>query len=135
MKEATPRTIRLQDYKPPAYLIETVDLEFDLKEEGTRVTARLGVKRNPNGPGGHLRLDGEGLQPVWVRLDGNELGGEHYRVDEESLTVLDPPEAFVLESEVVIAPEKNTALEGLYRSSGMFCTQCEAEGHLVDRSA
>lgn len=128
MKEASPRTIRLKDYQPPEYLIETVDLHFDLREQGTRVVSRLAIKRNPQGKGGALKLNGEGLQPVWTRLNGSEMSAEHYRVDEESLTLLDPPEAFVLESEVIIAPETNTALEGLYRSGGMFCTQCEPEG-------
>ncbi|MCB1790898.1 MAG: aminopeptidase N [Gammaproteobacteria bacterium] len=128
MKEATPRTIRLVDYQPPAYIIESADLDFDLRARGTRVVSRLAIRRNPLGPGGDLRLDGEGLQPVWVRLDGNELDATHYRTDDESLTLFDPPQQFVLESEVVIAPEDNTALEGLYRSGGMFCTQCEPEG-------
>jgi aminopeptidase N len=128
MKEATPRTIRLRDYQPPAFLIDTVDLVFDLRETGTRVVSRLGLRRNPESSGGDLRLDGEGLDPVWMRLDGNELNAERYRIDAESLTVLDPPEACVLETEVVITPENNTALEGLYRSGGMFCTQCEPEG-------
>ncbi len=128
MKEATPRTIRLKDYRPPAYLIDSADLAFDLQEQGTRVVARLAVRRNPQGDGGPLRLNGEGLQPVWVRLDGSELPAERYRIDDESLTLFDPAEAFVVESEVVIAPENNTALEGLYRSGGMFCTQCEPEG-------
>jgi aminopeptidase N len=128
MKEATPRSIKLSDYQPPAYLVDTVDLLVDLREQGTRVVARLAVRRNPLGPGGALRLNGEGLRPVWVRLDGSELPAEHYRVDDESLTLNDPPQAFVLESEVIVAPENNTALEGLYRSAGMFCTQCEPEG-------
>jgi len=128
MKEASPRSIKLRDYTPPPYLIDTVDLEFDLREEGTRVIGRLGVRRNPNAGDDVLRLNGEGLQPVWVRLDGNELPADRYRIDEESLTLFDPPESFVLESEVIIAPESNTALEGLYRSAGIFCTQCEPEG-------
>ena len=128
MKEANPRAIRLQDYQPPAFLIDAVDLDFDLQEQGSRVTARLAIRRNQDGPGGHLRLDGEGLQPVWLRVDGNELSADRYRIDDESLTIFDPPDACVLESEVMIAPEDNTALEGLYRSSGMFCTQCEPEG-------
>ena len=128
MKEATPGTIKLMDYRPPPYLIETADLTFDLREKGTRVVARLGGRRNPAGQGGPLRLNGEGLQPVWVRLDGNELAADRYQVDAEALTIPDPPDAFVLETEVIIAPEDNTALEGLYRSAGMFCTQCEPEG-------
>jgi aminopeptidase N len=128
MKEAAPRTVKLEDYQPPAYLIETVDLAFDLHEQGSRVVSRLGVKRNPKGQGGSLRLHGEGLQPIWVRLDGQEIAAERYRTDAESLTLFEPPETFVLESEVSIAPEDNTALEGLYRSGGLFCTQCEPEG-------
>ena len=128
MKEAAPRAIKLKDYEPPPYLIDDVDLRFDLREKGTRVTARLAIRRNPNGAGGPLRLDGEGLEPIWLRLDGNELVAERYRIDEGGLTLTEPPEAFVLESEVAIAPEDNTALEGLYRSGGLFCTQCEPEG-------
>jgi aminopeptidase N len=128
MKQASPRTIRLEDYSPPAYLVDSVDLDFDLREEGTRVVARLAVRRNPDGPGGELRLDGEELQPVWVRVDGSELAADRYRTDPEGLTLFDPPAAFVLESEVILAPERNTRLEGLFRSGGMFCTQCEPEG-------
>ena len=128
MKEASPRTIKLSEYQPPSYLVDTADLTFDLREQGTRVVARLALRRNPLGPGGPLRLDGEGLEPVWVRLDGSELSTQRYRIDGESLTLFDPPEACVLETEVRIAPERNTALEGLYRSGGIFCTQCEPEG-------
>jgi aminopeptidase N len=128
MKEAAPRTIKLVDYQPPAYLIEAVDLSFDLREKGTRVISRLAIRRNPKGSGGALRLDGEGLSPVWLRLDGNELPSGRYVIDDTGLTLFEPPATFVLESEVVIAPEDNTALEGLYRSGGLFCTQCEPEG-------
>ena len=64
MKEAAPRTIKLEDYQPPAYLIDDVDLCFDLQARGTRVTARLAIRRNPEGAGGPLRLDGEGLEPL-----------------------------------------------------------------------
>jgi len=128
MKEAAPRTIKLADYRPPAYLVESVDLTFDLREQGTRVVARLAICRNPQGGGGALRLDGEGLSPVWLRLDGEELPAHRYVIDDTGLTLYEPPTAFVLESEVVIAPEDNTALEGLYRSGGLFCTQCEPEG-------
>ena len=129
-KEAAPRTIRLQDYRPPPWTIETVDLRFDLREEGTRVFSRLTLKRNPafGGEADRLRLHGEELTPVCIRLDGSELHGDRYCIDDEGLTLFDPPDHFVLESEVEIAPERNTRLEGLYRSGGMFCTQCEAEG-------
>ncbi len=128
MKDAAPRAIQLSEYEPPAYLVDTVDLHFDLREQGTRVVSRLGIRRNPAGRGGALRLDGEGLTPVWVRLNGGELAANRYTINDESLTIAETPDAFVLESEVIITPENNTALEGLYRSSGMFCTQCEPEG-------
>ncbi|MFM1892201.1 MAG: aminopeptidase [Pseudomonadota bacterium] len=129
LREASPRAVRLKDYRPPDYLIDTVDLRFDLRARGTRVQAMLALRRNPAAaPVESLRLHGEGLNPVWLRLDGRELPAEAYSVDADGLTLRQPPEAFVLESEVEIAPEDNTALEGLYRSGGMFCTQCEAEG-------
>ncbi len=129
-KEASPRTIYLKDYQPPPWTIRTVDLEFRLHETGTRVVSRLTLERNPafQGESTELRLDGEGLKPVWLRLDGSELHGDAYRIDDQGLTLFHPPQHFVLESEVELAPETNTALEGLYRSGGMFCTQCEAEG-------
>jgi aminopeptidase N len=128
MKDASPRAIKLSDYRPPDFLVDSVDLRFDLRDSGTRVVSRLALRRNPAGGGGPLRLHGEGLQPVWVRLDGNELAGDAYTIDDASLTVPDVPDTCVVETEVVIAPEDNTALEGLYRSDGLFCTQCEPEG-------
>ncbi len=128
-REANPRTVRRQDYCPPDYLIDTVDLRFDLRPSGTRVQSLLTLRRNPQAAAvDSLRLHGEGLDPIWLRLNGVELPGDAYSVDEEGLLLKHPPQSFVLESEVEIAPENNTALEGLYRSGGMFCTQCEAEG-------
>ena len=130
-REASPNAIRLQDYQPPSFLIDTVDLLFDLRDTGTRVCATLTLRRNPADTAAavsELRLDGEGLNPIWVRLNGAELAASAYEIDHESLTIKQPPDEFVLETEVEIAPEKNTALEGLYRSGAMFCTQCEAEG-------
>ena len=128
MKDAAPKAIQLQDYQPPAFLIDDVDLLFRLHDTGTRVVSRLTIRRNPTCAAQSLRLDGEGLEPVWLRLDGNELSADRYTIDETGLTLHQVPEAFVLESEVIIAPEKNTALEGVYRSAGMFCSQCEPEG-------
>ena len=129
-KEASPRTVFLHDYQAPAYWIDTVDLDFDLRDQGTRVVACLTLRRNPEValPPEGLRLHGEQLNPIWLRMDGSELTAERYRIDAEGLLLRDPPAQFVLESEVEIAPENNTALEGLYRSGGIFCTQCEAEG-------
>lgn len=128
--QTEPKAIYLKDYQAPPYLIDTVDLIFQLFEQGTRVQSRLTLRRNPQHtqPVNQLRLNGEGLTPIWVRVDGEELSGPDYQADDQSLTLQHPAETFVLETEVEIAPESNTALEGLYRSGGMFCTQCEAEG-------
>ncbi|WP_456378036.1 aminopeptidase N [Thiolapillus sp.] len=129
-KDPVAKTIFLKDYQPPAWKIETVDLDFKLQEQGTRVVSRLTLEKNPDyhGAASELRLDGEGLKAIWLRLDGEELAADAYYMNEQGLTLFHPPARFVLESEVELSPETNTALEGLYRSGGMFCTQCEAEG-------
>jgi aminopeptidase N len=129
MKEASPKTIFLRDYQPPAWLVDEVHLWFDLREQGTRVRSRLCMRRNPAVPAGQdLWLDGEELKPVAFILDGKPLPESAFNIDENGVRIDAPPDVFVLETEVEIAPEKNTALEGLYRSSDMYCTQCEAEG-------
>ncbi len=128
--QPNPQAIYLKDYQAPPYLVDTVDLVFRLFEEGSRVQSKLTLRRNPEHQQEvtQLRLNGEGLAPIWVRVDGGELDGSDYQVDDECLILHHPADSFVLETEVEIAPESNTALEGLYRSGGMFCTQCEAEG-------
>ncbi|MFN3513650.1 MAG: aminopeptidase N [Phenylobacterium sp.] len=127
MRTDTPQPIRLSDYAPPAFLIETVDLAFDLAPRATRVKAKLAVRRN----GDHdlpLVLNGERLKPVSVAIDGRVLNEGERTIDAEFLTIPSVPDAFLLETEVEIDPEGNKALEGLYMSGGRFCTQCEAEG-------
>jgi aminopeptidase N len=127
MRTDTPSPVRLADYKPPAYLIDQVHLDFDLEPRTTRVKAKLSVRRN----GDHakpLRLDGEGLKLIGIAVDGRPLEPEAYELDETSLKVAEVPAAFTLETEVEIDPEANKALDGLYMSGGRFCTQCEAEG-------
>jgi aminopeptidase N len=130
MKEATPRTIYLKDYRAPAFLIERTELRFELGEESTQVNARLRVQRNPaaDTPDAPLVLDGEELELLAVRLDGRELQSHEWLQDADSLTLANVPDAFVLEIVNCIKPQENTRLEGLYKSSGNFCTQCEAEG-------
>ncbi|RYU63083.1 aminopeptidase N [Methylolobus aquaticus] len=131
MREATPQTIYLKDYTPPDYLIDTVDLAFDLDEADTRVTARLAVRRNPAGAGGRpaLELAGEQLVLESVQIDGRLLAPDEFAVGEESLVLSRVPDApFELEVVTRINPGANTALEGLYASNGMLCTQCEAQG-------
>ncbi|MHA7062993.1 aminopeptidase N [Azospirillum argentinense] len=131
MDKGTPKAIRLQDYRPPAHLIDTVDLFFDLGEEVTTVRAQLGLRRNPACDGAAalpLTLDGQRLELMSVALNGQPLGDADYTVTPDHLTVHSVPETFTLETVVRIKPQENTALEGLYKSSGNFCTQCEAEG-------
>ena len=127
MRTETPQPIRLADYRPPAFLIDEVRLDFDLSPNATRVKAKLQVRRN----GEHkeaLKLNGERLKLVSVAIDGRRLAERERQVDSEFLTVPNPPDEFVLETDVEIDPENNKALEGLYMSAGRFCTQCEAEG-------
>ncbi|KAA3614463.1 MAG: aminopeptidase N [Planctomycetota bacterium] len=128
--QSQPQAVYLKDYQPPAFWIETVDLKFELGEEETRVRARLQMQRNREQAGAEtpLRLVGEELDLLEVKLNGVLLGADDYRVDSESLTVPQVPDQFELETLVLIKPQENTKLEGLYKSSGNFCTQCEAEG-------
>jgi len=130
MLKETPRTIYLKDYQPPVFLIQQVDLDFHLQATETRVRSTLSIVRNPasDSTSTELQLDGEELQLVSVVLDGVLLSSSHYHLDEASLTLRSVPDEFCLEIEVLIYPEHNTALEGLYKSGGMYCTQCEAEG-------
>ncbi|MGF1502973.1 MAG: aminopeptidase N [Paracoccaceae bacterium] len=129
----TPSPTRLADYTPPPWLVETVRLVFRLDPGATRVRATLSVRRNPDGPAATgarpaFRLDGRQLALLSATIDGTEVSPE---TDPEGLTVPAdrlPGDAFTWEAETEIAPEANTALEGLYFTKGMYCTQCEAEG-------
>jgi aminopeptidase N len=124
-----PRTIRLSEYKPTEYEIETVDLYFDLHETATQVKSRLTVKRRPGVSASQpLVLHGEDLLLKSVTINNNLLSDSQYQVSDEQLTIPDVPDTFELQIETEINPEANTSLNGLYISSGNFCTQCEAEG-------
>ncbi|WP_151669269.1 aminopeptidase N [Nitrincola schmidtii] len=122
--------IYLKDYAPPSYLIETIDLKFELEETQTHVFSTLRVKRNPDAVvSTELELHGhESLQLRSIKLNGQPLESSAYHRETESLLISDLPDAFELEIETEINPKENTALEGLYLSDGMYCTQCEAEG-------
>ncbi len=130
MKNTNPQTTYLKDYQPPEFLIEKVDLEFDLGEEVTKVKSRLIMHVNPESKSAthKLVLLGESLELKSIALDSGLLNPAQYQVTDESLTVFRVPKEFTLEIETLIKPQLNTALTGLYKSSGNFCTQCEAEG-------
>ncbi|MBE9558489.1 MAG: aminopeptidase N, partial [Proteobacteria bacterium] len=124
----TPRATRLEDYRPPDWRIDTVELDFELGEDATRVRARMAIRRDHEGQAPPLVLDGQELKTLSVTIDGRMLGEGDYVVAGETLTIDGLPDDFTLETLVEIHPETNTALDGLYKSGGNFCTQCEAEG-------
>lgn len=128
-KDATPKTIYLKEYQPPQYWIDSVNLRFELGEQQTRVVSEMEVSRNSelDGPS-ILQLDGEELVLGAVFLNDRALSDSDFSVDAESLWIPDVPEQFTLQIETFIKPQENTSLEGLYKSSGNFCTQCEAQG-------
>lgn len=129
MSDATPTTVHLSDYRPFSHLVTEVALTFRLHPGATRVLARISFAPNPRAASGaDLRLDGEGLRLIACAVNGVAITP---LVDAVSLTIAAaglPDGPFTLDTEVEIAPEANTALEGLYMSRGMYCTQCEAEG-------
>ncbi len=131
MTAKRPRPILLKNYRPPAYLIDTVELDIALDPTRTRVHSRLKLRPNPKAEKKKepLRLDGEHLELAEVRLDGRTLTGKDYRLDDTSLTLKKTPaKAFTLDITTYVNPEGNKALQGLYRTNGVYCTQCEAQG-------
>lgn len=133
MRDANPKTIYLKDYTVPDYLIDNVALSFNLDEENTTVISRMTLIRNPASQSIEttLVLLGENLRLHRVVLnDDTELSQQDYQQSEEALVIHNVPQqhSFVLTIENSINPKANTALEGLYLSNGMLCTQCEAEG-------
>ena len=131
MRTSQPQTIFLKDYRVPAFLVDHVDLRFELFEDGARVHCTLAMRRNPDSDSSDksLELDGDSLTTLEsVSLDGNLLEGSAYEDRDDKLTLHEVPDQFNLGIVTWIEPQNNTRLEGLYKSSGMFCTQCEAEG-------
>ena len=122
--------IYLKDYALPGYLIESVNLTFELHETQTHVTSVLKVKRNPDiAVVNELELHGhETVILRSIKLNQQPLDPSAYRREKESLYIGYLPDAFELEITTEINPQENSALEGLYLSDGMYCTQCEAEG-------
>ncbi|WP_425080985.1 aminopeptidase N [Ruegeria arenilitoris] len=125
MRDAAPTTIYLKDYTPFGFLVDSVHLTFDLADHATRVTSRIAFRPNPEATDRTFFLHGEDLTLIRAVVDGVEVTPN---VTDKGLTVEVPNAPFIWEAVVEIDPGNNTALEGLYMSNGMYCTQCEAEG-------
>ncbi|MBL8487659.1 MAG: aminopeptidase N [Rhodocyclaceae bacterium] len=125
----TAPTIHLQDYTPPPYLVDTVELDVDVRPGATIVTAVAACRRAPGTPpGAPLVLDGEDLETLEVALDDRALAAEDYAITAGRMTLRGLPERFRLRTVVRIDPDGNTRLSGFYRSKDGYFTQCEAEG-------
>ncbi|KIN73040.1 aminopeptidase N [Sulfitobacter guttiformis] len=125
MRDAAPQTIYLKDYTAFGWQINHVALHFVLDPHKTRVRSKIEFVPNADAPAQRFFLHGEALNLVWARIDGQDI---NVTLTHEGLTCDVPTGPFVWESEVEIDPKGNTALEGLYMSNDMYCTQCEAEG-------
>ena len=130
MLEPTPTTTYLKDYTPPPFLISTVALDVDIRDDHTQVAAKLGVSRNPQAsdPAAPLVLNGEDLELISIVVDAAQLGQSEYSLSGNELVVAAVPDVFTLETLVRIKPQDNTKLMGLYASKDGYFTQCEAEG-------
>jgi aminopeptidase N len=130
MRTEQARPVRLQDYRAPDWLVERVDLDVALHPTAARVRAVLALRPNPDAEHpAPLVLDGDGLTLKGLLIDGRPLTADAFTATPDKLTVSQPPQgAFRLEIETLVDPSSNTQLMGLYRSNGVYCTQCEAEG-------
>ncbi len=130
MREPAPKSISLKDYRAPDFLIDTLDLDVDIRAEDALVKATIALRRNPLAAGrsANLVLDGDELELIALAVNGAQLRHNEYQAEDASLTVFDLPEHCVLETVSRIVPQKNTKLEGLYASQIGFVTQCEAQG-------
>ena len=124
-----PTKIYLKDYTPPAYQVQSIDLDIRLFDDHALVGTVLKMQR---ATAGELILLGRELELLDIKLNGQILAKDAYVLDAESLTIIDAPDTAVIETHVKITPQTNTALEGLYQSGTgadtMFVTQCEPEG-------
>lgn len=130
MTQKKPNTVYLKDYRPPAYLVETIDLTFDLYDSHCLVKSTLHSTLNSSqaNPGTPFVCDGENLELLSLRLNKQAIPDRRVQIDSEAMTIYDVPNEFDLEIETKIYPQQNKALEGLYQSGNILCTQCEAEG-------
>ncbi len=140
MKESGPRVVKLEEYSPSPFIITDVFLIFELNENKTLVKSNLKIKRNPDfeKKSNELVLDGQDLKLISLYLDGEEIKRERYNLTSEKLTISITKDEFSLEIQTEINPASNTALQGLYKSGNIFCTQNEPEGfrritYFIDR--
>src|SRR5262245_54294231 len=122
MREPQAKAIHLKDYTPPAFQVESIDLDVDIRDDDAIVKAKLQIRRKAPGP---LVLDGDELELQAVTLNGKPCD---HKVEPERLTIDHVPDSFELETVTRIVPQKNTKLEGLYATKNGFVTQCEAQG-------
>lgn len=118
--------IYLKDYKKPEFSVESINLDFNLNDDFCRVKTKIKIKKDL--PDAELRLNGENVKLISVSIDGKELKKDQYTVTAEELIIPKVPDSFVLEIETELQPQNNLSLEGLYKSNGIFCTQCESQG-------
>ncbi len=130
MRTSVGQPVRLVDYRPPDFLINSVDLDISLDRNATRVVSTLAISPNPAGrAGADLALDGDELVFVAAELDGKPLGPGSFEASPAQFLLPGPPQRpFTLRIETRLDPTANTKLMGLYRSGSAYCTQCEAEG-------
>ncbi|WP_121222150.1 aminopeptidase N [Oceanibaculum indicum] len=136
---SAPQVIRREDYTPPDFRVDRIDLHVDIREGETIVTSTLSVIGRPGRDKyAPLVLDGQNQELIYLKIDGEDVPPCKYTVGEERMTVEEVGDRATVEIRTRIHPETNTALEGLYRSGSMYCTQCEPEGfrritYFVDR--
>ena len=123
-------TVQRKDYQPPAFLVDRVELEFDLGEQHSTVQNKMWVQRNPQSAEKNksLFLLGSEIKLEQIKLNGGIVDKHQFSVDQNGLNIVDVPDEFELEITTILYPQNNTTLMGLYKSSGNFCTQCEAQG-------
>ena len=128
MRTENPPTIFREQYTPPAYFVDTVDMGFDLDPIETRVITRIALTRNVASDDHTITLSGDELRLISVSMNGKQMDEQAYQLVDGNLLIANAPDQVDLEIETALAPQNNTSLMGLYVSSGNFFTQCEAEG-------
>ena len=121
----TDQTIYLKDYQKPSFLVESINLDIQVYDDHTIVDSTLLMKRQAAGA---LTLLGRDLELKSIQLNGQMLSADQYLLDSEQLQITDAPDEVILQTQVIIHPESNTQLEGLYKAGDLFVTQNEPEG-------